>query len=171
METQKQISRKALFGFAGAGVVAVAVIAFVAGLMVARSGSAIPRINQTEEHVAIKGYDTVAYFTEGAATKGSEKFEARWEDARWRFASAGNRDLFEANPERYAPQYGGYCAGGVAVGEFADADPEAWKIVDGKLYFIHSKEYFKVWDKAPEAHIDYAEYNWSQNRENLRNNL
>jgi hypothetical protein len=133
--------------------------------------TAIPPINVNDDNVAIKGFDTVAYFTESKAAKGSEQFETVWEDARWWFTSAANRDLFTANPKRYSPQYGGYCAGGVAVGEFASVDPEAWKIVDGKLYLINSKELYKLWDKAPEAHIDYAEYNWSQNKGKLRNNL
>ncbi len=151
--------------------VLIATVTAVSTTIVMSREAPIPRINVDKRNVAIKGYDTVAYFTDGAATKGNETFEAQWEDARWWFTSAANRDLFEANPERYAPQYGGYCAGGMAVGEWADADPEAWKIVDGKLYLIYSKDYHKVWNKAPEAHIDYAEYNWQNNRDRLRNNL
>ena len=65
-------------------------------------------INTDEFGVAIKGYDTVAYFTEGRAVKGTADFESLWQDARWHFANAKHRDLFEADPERYVPQYGGY---------------------------------------------------------------
>ena len=113
---------------------------------------------------------TVAYFTDGKPTKGSSDFEQLWQDARWQFASATNRDLFTANPDRYAPQYGGYCAGGLAVGEYADIDPEAWTIVEGKLYLNKTMELRQVWRKGPEAHIEFANYNWENNRGNLRDN-
>jgi hypothetical protein len=86
------------------------------------------------DHVAIKGYDAVAYFTDGKATKGSSDFEYWWDDARWQFATAANRDLFIADPDRYAPQFGGYCTGAVGNGELVPADPNIWAIVDGKLY-------------------------------------
>ena len=74
----------------------------------ASSGSAFEKVNQTFFGTAIKGYDTVAYHTEGRAVKGTSKYSYEWNDARWQFASAKNRDLFAANPEKYAPQYGGY---------------------------------------------------------------
>ncbi len=166
METPKLASRKALYGFAGAA----AVIAIVAGLMVARPSSAIPTINQTADHVAIKGYDTVAYFTKSKPVKGSPEYQSKWQDAIWQFASGSHRDLFEANPERYAPQFGGYCALGIAAGEYAQIDPEAWTIVEGKLYFNNSKDYQTVWKKAPEAYMVTAQYNWSENRKKLRDN-
>ena len=83
---------------------------------------------------AIKGYDPVAYFKQSAAVKGSPQFTTQWMGATWQFSSAENRDLFAANPEQYAPQYGGYCAYAVSEGHTASIDPEAWKIVDGKLY-------------------------------------
>jgi hypothetical protein len=87
-------------------------------------------------HVAIKGYDTVAYFTDGKPIKGSGEFEFVWSDARWRFASAAHRDMFAADPERYAPQYGGYCAGAMKTGGTSVANPVIWTIVDGKLYIF-----------------------------------
>jgi hypothetical protein len=90
--------------------------------------------------VAVKGYDTVAYFTEGRARKGDSQFEAVWQDAHWLFANAEHRDLFKAHPELYAPQYGGFCASYMAEGGIAEVDPEAWIIVDGKLYLNWSKE-------------------------------
>jgi len=127
--------------------------------------------NIDSANVAIHGYDTVAYFTDGKPMKGKDEFEQIWEDARWQFASATNRDLFKANPERYAPQFGGYCAGGLAVGEYANGDPELFTIVDGKLYFIKNKEYQKAWRKAPEAAIGFGEYNWDNYRDKLRNNM
>ena len=81
---------------------------------------------------AIEGYDPVAYFTEGHPVEGESGFAHDWMDATWYFASAENRDQFAADPDRYAPQYGGYCAWAVARGYTAKIDPEAWKIVDGK---------------------------------------
>jgi YHS domain-containing protein len=72
------------------------------------TGMAFEEVNTTFFGVAIKGYDSVAYHTEGRAVKGRRKFSHKWNDAKWYFSSAGNKDLFAADPERYAPQYGGY---------------------------------------------------------------
>ena len=85
-------------------------VALVASILMltAVTAAAFDLVNTTFFGVAIKGYDTVAYHTEGRAVKGSSKFSHRWNDAKWYFASAGNRDLFAADPERFAPQYGGY---------------------------------------------------------------
>ena len=86
-------------------------------------------------NVAIKGYDTVAYFTESKAVKGSPDFSHKWLGATWHFSDPENRDLFAANPISYAPQYGGHCAGGLAYGDkTVNIDPEAWRIIEGKLY-------------------------------------
>ncbi len=160
-------SRRTILGFAVVGVIVVA----VAGYFAYSAKSEIPTYNIDANRVAIHGYDTVAYFTEGKPLKGKSEFEQVWRDTQWHFASAGNRDLFTANPDRYTPQYGGYCALGLAAGEFADADPEAWTIVDGKLYLNNTKDFRVVWRKAPEAHIGNANYNWTKNRDKLRNNL
>ena len=113
--------------------------------------------------VAIKGYDTVAYHTEGRAVKGSSQYVYTWNDAEWRFSSAENRDLFAADPERYAPQYGGYWAGSLATtGKAAGADPEAFKIVDGKLYLNWDTKALKKFEsKAPE-YIRQADMNWKE---------
>ena len=88
------------------------------------------------DRIAIKGYDTVAYFTDGKATKGSSSYEYIWDDAKWRFASLAHRDLFIADPDRYAPQFGGFCAGAIVNGVLVPANPESWAIVDGKLYMV-----------------------------------
>ncbi len=90
--------------------------------------------------VAIMGYDTVAYFTEGKATKGSEKFSYEWLGTPWHFANAKHREMFISEPMKYAPQYGGYCAGEVAFGSVTvNIDPEAFKIIDGKLYLTYDQ--------------------------------
>ena len=92
-------------------------------------------------NVAIKGYDPVAYFTEGRPTKGAPKFSYDWLGATWHFTNAGNRDAFAAEPVRFAPQYGGFCALGTANEEAsANIDPEAWRIVSGKLYLFGGRE-------------------------------
>ncbi|TNM60358.1 YHS domain-containing (seleno)protein [Aliirhizobium smilacinae] len=88
--------------------------------------------------IAIKGYDPVAYFTEGKAIEGDEQYSHRWLGATWHFASAEHRDLFAADPGRYAPQYGGYCADGVSFGTVTtNIDPRAWRIIDDKLYISY----------------------------------
>lgn len=90
-----------------------------------------------EPRLSISGYDPVAYFTDGKPVRGKAEFEHVWRKMRWRFASAEHRDLFIQDPQRYAPQYDGYCALGAAIETAAHkdtVDPEAWAIVDGKLY-------------------------------------
>ncbi|MBP2235269.1 hypothetical protein J2Z31_001761 [Sinorhizobium kostiense] len=90
--------------------------------------------------VAIMGYDPVAYFTEGKAMKGSEKFSYEWLGTPWHFANAKHREMFIGDPLKYAPQYGGYCAGEVTNGSATvNIDPEAFKIIDGRLYLIYDK--------------------------------
>ncbi|WP_027663784.1 YHS domain-containing (seleno)protein [Rhizobium leguminosarum] len=90
--------------------------------------------------VAIMGYDPVAYFTEGKAVKGSEEFSHEWLGTPWLFANAKHREMFISEPIKYAPQYGGYCAGEVALGSVTiNVDPEAFKIIEGKLYLIYDK--------------------------------
>ncbi len=112
--------------------------------------------------LALDGYDAVAYFTDGKPIEGSSKFEHSWQGAKWRFASTEHRDLFAANPEKYAPQYGGYCAWAVSQGYTADADPKAWKIVDGKLYLNYNAKIQKDWEKDAAGNIVKADANWPE---------
>jgi YHS domain-containing protein len=109
---------------------------------------------------AIRGYDPVAYFTEQKPVKGSEKFTHSWKGATWRFSSAANRDRFAAEPEKYAPRYGGYCAYGVAGGYTVSIDPEAWSLVEGKLYLNYSTGVRRDWLKDTTGYIRKAEANW-----------
>ena len=97
--------------------------------------------------VAIRGYDTVAYFTEGEPREGSEAFTSEWMGATWRFASQEHLDLFAADPERYAPQYGGYCAYGVVQDGLVKIEPENWTIVDGKLYLNYNDDIQEKWER------------------------
>jgi YHS domain-containing protein len=120
------------------------------------------RVNKTSGGIALKAYDAVAYFQEGKARKGSGEFEHEWMGARWQFTSETNRDLFAENPERFAPQYGGYCAYGVSRGYFADIDPHVFKVVDGKLYLNYNAEVGRTWAKDIPGFIAKAESNWPQ---------
>ncbi|HEX6318414.1 MAG TPA: YHS domain-containing (seleno)protein [Burkholderiales bacterium] len=109
---------------------------------------------------AIRGYDPVAYFTEGRPVKGSKEFTHRWNGAEWRFASAENRARFAAAPEKYAPQYGGYCAFGVAGGYAVKIEPDAWSVVDGKLYLNYDRSVQASWKKDVPGYIRKADANW-----------
>jgi hypothetical protein len=117
--------------------------------------------------VAIEGTDPVAYFTDGKPVKGSSDFEHEWMDATWRFVSAEHRDRFAADPEKYAPQYGGYCAWAVSQGYTAKIDPAAWKIVDDKLYLNYSPAVQSQWQSDIPGNIAKADANWPQIRADL----
>lgn len=113
-------------------------------------------------HIAIKGYDTVAYFTEGKATKGSSSFEYMWNDARWRFASVAHRDMFIADPDHYAPQFGGFCAGAIIDHVLVPANPESWVIVDGKLYMVAgSHDDLAAWQADAAEHVKQGGKQWA----------
>ncbi|HUU51752.1 MAG TPA: YHS domain-containing (seleno)protein [Candidatus Heimdallarchaeota archaeon] len=128
------------------------------GLML--SGADKNPVNVDKKGIAIKGYDPVAYFTEGEPVKGSAEFQHEWNSAIWHFSSAEHRDMFKAEPEKYAPQYGGYCAYAVSQGKTANIDPDAWKIVDGKLYLNLNKRIHRKWEKDILGYIKKADKNW-----------
>ena len=109
---------------------------------------------------AIHGYDPVAYFTESKAVKGDAKFTYTWNTVTWYFASQQNLDAFKANPEKFAPQYGGYCAFGLADGHKAPTDPEAWTILDNKLYLNYNKNVQQSWKKKSQEYIQVADKKW-----------
>ena len=114
----------------------------------------------TSHGVAIDGYDVVAYHTTGKPTMGKRGLQQEWNGATWFFASAENRDLFAADPEKYAPQYGGYCAYAVSLGKTAGIDPKAFKVEGGKLYLNYSKKIQKKWEEDVEGNIAKAEEKW-----------
>src|SRR5262245_32720617 len=102
-------------------------------------------VNRDSAGLALKGYDVVAYFAQGKPVAGKKEFQYEWMGARWQFSSSANRDLFAANPDKYTPQYGGYCAYGVSEGHKAPIDPMVWKIVNGKLYLNYNADIGKQW--------------------------
>ena len=112
-----------------------------------------------------KGYDVVAYFTDGKPVKGDPQFMLEHGGVKWQFASAEHRDLFKADPAKYAPQYGGYCAYGVAVGGLYDVRPDdSWSVVDGKLYLNKDPGVKQTWLKDVPGNISKAETNWPKIR-------
>lgn len=109
---------------------------------------------------AIRGYDTVAYFTENQPVKGSDEYALEYNGATWLFSSAENLALFTENPEKYAPQYGGYCAYAVSQGTTASIKPELFTIHDDKLYLNYSRSINDKWLADKEAYIESADENW-----------
>jgi hypothetical protein len=118
--------------------------------------------------VAIMGYDTVAYFTEGKAVKGSDDIAYNWLGTPWHFASKKHKEMFMSDPVRYAPQYGGYCAGEVVAGSVTvNVDPEAFKIIDGKLYLIYDVDNAEDFAAHADDFIPKADANWPKVAANL----
>lgn len=109
---------------------------------------------------AINGYDAVAYFKESKPIKGDSQFNYQWKDANWYFSSKENLETFKENPEKYVPQYGGYCAYGTSEGHKAPTQPDAWTIVDGKLYLNYNKAVEVLWNKNQSELIKKADTNW-----------
>jgi enamine deaminase RidA (YjgF/YER057c/UK114 family) len=123
----------------------------------------VPGARGEEPKLSISGYDTVAYFTDGKPVQGKPEFEHLWHKLRWRFASEAHRDLLAKDPDHYAPQYDGYCAMGVSNDDAAHkdtVDPEAWAIVDGKLYLTHNQYWIGVWQEHSEKYIKRANASW-----------
>ncbi|MGH8597510.1 MAG: YHS domain-containing (seleno)protein [Gammaproteobacteria bacterium] len=113
-----------------------------------------------ENGVALKGYDPVAYFSSGRPTEGANEYSLRWNGVVYRFASQQNLDAFKANPEKYAPQYGGYCAYAMSLNRIADIDPTKWAVVEGKLYLNNGLIAQSLWSLNPAANIKSADSNW-----------
>lgn len=114
----------------------------------------------TKNNIAINGYDVVAYFTMSKAVKGNDVHAVTWKDAKWLFSTKEHAALFKENPEKYAPQYGGYCAYGCSRGYKAKTDPDAWSIVNGKLYLNYNLQVRDVWGKNIDNYIKKADTAW-----------
>ena len=140
---------------------------FIVLIVLALPWHAAAQINADGDGTAIHGYDPVAFFTEGRPTLGSKRYSYIWQGAEWRFATEENRRRFEADPERYAPQYGGFCAFAVSRGGTADIDPEAWSIVDGRLFLNLSPFVQRRFELRLEHNIEEADRNWPGVRRQL----
>ncbi len=112
--------------------------------------------------IAIKGYDPVAYFKAGKAQQGTTTFAFDWHGMTWYFSSKENRDLFADSPEKYAPQYDGWCAWAMTESRLAVTDPEVWKIVDGKLYLNCSRAAYEKWSRDIPGNIRKADRIWHE---------
>ncbi|HEV8515159.1 MAG TPA: YHS domain-containing (seleno)protein [Cyclobacteriaceae bacterium] len=114
----------------------------------------------TTDEGAIRGYDPVAYFKEGKPLLGKKEFSTQWKGAQWSFSSKQNLEAFKSNPEKYAPQYGGYCAYGTSEGHKAPTQPDAFTIVNNKLYLNYNKDVKVEWSKNQKERIVKADQNW-----------
>ncbi len=146
---------------------------FVAGLVLwalattPRAGQA-QAVNVDRTNLALQGYDPVAYFTDQRAVPGSPQFAATHEGATYRFASAAHRDAFVAEPTRFVPAYGGYCAYGVSRGYKVKVDPEAFHVANGRLYLNYDKGVQKTWLQDIPGYIAKADQNWPGLKEKPR---
>lgn len=138
----------------------ISVVFIALTVAIATNAAAQTPINAPADNVAIRGYDPVAYFQDGAAREGSADFRYTWNDVTWHFASTENLESFRADPERYAPQFGGYCAWAASQGYVADVDPNAWTVHEGRLYLNFSSGVRRRFMRGIEGNIRAAERNW-----------
>jgi YHS domain-containing protein len=146
------LDRRSFIGLASAALVAAG-----------EAGAEAPRPVNTlgsTDGVAIHGYDPVAYFRDGGPRPGKPEFAVRHGGATWHFAGAEHKALFEADPERYLPAYGGFCAYGTSRGYLVKIEPEAWSIVDGRLYLNYDLGVRETWARRTKTYIARADGNW-----------
>ena len=144
-------------------IIAKTLMALVLGGFLISSTHAVEPINTTwRGNLAVEGYDTVAYFTENQPVKGKKEFQTEWRDANWRFASQEHLNLFQENPEKYAPQYGGYCAWAVSKNATASIDPAQFTIFNDKLYLNYNAKIQKQWTPVKEEKIALADGYWPE---------
>jgi len=129
-------------------------------MFISSANAAKPIYSGGKERAAVRGYDVVAYFTMNKPVKGSADFSLEHKGAKWLFSSQENLELFKNNPEKYSPQYGGYCAYAVARGSTASIKPDFFTLHDGKLYLNFSKSVYKKWIKDKGGYISKANENW-----------
>jgi YHS domain-containing protein len=137
-------------------------IGITAALAACTTNTETLAINVDANGLAVRGFDAVAYFAVDAAVKGDAKYSYVWNGAKWLFSSEENMKKFVADPQAYAPQFGGYCSYAVSEGYTANGDPEAWKIVDGKLYLNYNKQVKEKWEQQQSERIDRGRTNWQQ---------
>ena len=146
-----------LAGMLGAALAAAAVLSAPAKAELKAGGA----FNPLYAGLGAKGYDVVNYFTQGQPAPGKDTYTVDYGGVKWQFVSAEHRDRFKADPQKYVPQYGGFCTWGVANGKLFDVDPvNGWRIVEGKLYMNFNADIQKVFDKDPGGFIKRATGNW-----------
>jgi YHS domain-containing protein len=126
---------------------------------IAAANSPVPAVNAADG-TGLKGYDPVAYFTDNQAIKGSAKYTLVWKGVTYKFASDYDRQLFKVDPEKYLPQYGGYCAFAMSLDRIADIDPHRWTIVNEKLYLNNGYVAQSLWTVNRSSNIKSADHNW-----------
>jgi len=124
--------------------------------------AAKPVYSGGKQRAAIRGYDPVAYFTENKPVEGNKEFLFKHNGAKWLFSSQENLETFKANPEKYTPQYGGYCAYAVSRGSTASIKPEFFTIHNDKLYLNYSKSVYNKWMKEKDGYIQKANVKWPE---------
>ncbi|WP_353535169.1 YHS domain-containing (seleno)protein [Cognatishimia sp. WU-CL00825] len=134
--------------------------ALLASTFVGTAFAAGVELNASSTGLALQGYDPVAYFTENKASPGNWQITSTYNEATYRFASEEHKATFEANPEAYLPQYGGYCAFGAAMGFKFDGDPTLWRVVDGELFLNISQDIQERWNTDIPGFIEKADNNW-----------
>ena len=147
--------------FVKAALVSAALVTTAVSAQAADEVNVVPGLSAAGAPVAVHGYDPVAYFTKGAPVRGSDTLVHVHEGAAYRFSSEAHLAAFKKNPEKYAPQYGGFCAYGVAVGKKFDGDPNLWKIEGGKLYLNLNEEIYETFLKDVDGNINKANGNWT----------
>jgi YHS domain-containing protein len=140
--------------------VAAGLFAGLLGSAAAGSSASLVAAVNTTDGFALKSYDPVAYFADGKPTKGADQYSFQWKGATYRFASAENLQRFKADPEKYLPQYGGYCAYAMSLDRIADIDPHRWAIVGGKLYLNNGRIAQDLWSLNKSGNIASADRNW-----------
>ena len=141
----------------------LAVLLVLVSFLVSCSRNSDLSANTIPETNAISGYDPVAYFTESKPVPGNEDFFYVWNNSKWLFSSQENMELFKKNPGQYAPQYNGYCAFAQSRNDCVAVNPEAWAIVDGKLYLTYNLDIKNAWIQDKENYIVKADRNWQNN--------
>ena len=146
------------------------IIVLLALLLVsAQTFAEVSRIYQGRYSGAIRGYDPVAYFTESEAVRGTRKITYDYLGATWWFSSEENKKLFVENPEKYMPQYGGYCAKAMSDNRFLKIDPKSWSIVNDKLYLNYSSKTRIIWQEQQVQMISTADQNWKVHLKDIFN--
>ena len=138
---------------------AAAMTATAPALLVRRAYAMKPKVF-IHNGLAIRGYDPVAYFTQGGPVEGSEAHRSDWNGATWAFSSADNKAMFDADPEKFAPKYGGYCAYAVSKGSTATTEPDAWTVYEDRLYLNFNKTVRGIWSEDIPGNVAKADNNW-----------